>query len=132
MAKRFNEKDFSEEKLDEYSGKFSESGLWSKVSGNAKKIGQELIYDGFKLYYVAQNPNCPMKIKAGIFGALGYLITPFDLVLDVVPIVGYTDDAAAIAAAVALAHVYIDDEVKFQAKNKMADLLGEEFTRDLD
>lgn len=33
--------------------------------------------------------------------ALGYFIFPFDAVPDLIPFVGYTDDAAVIAAAVA-------------------------------
>ena len=132
MAKKFTKDDFDEKTLDEYSEKYSESGLWDKVAGNAKSVGQGLIYKAFQLYYVTQNPNCPLKVKAAIFGALGYLISPLDFIPDVVPVLGYTDDAAAIAAAVVIAQIYIDDEVKFKAKKKMADLLGEGFTRDLD
>lgn len=132
MAKKFTKDDFDEKTLDEYSEKYSESGLWDKVTGNAKSVGQGLIYKAFQLYYVTQNPNCPVKVKAAIFGALGYLISPLDFIPDVVPVLGYTDDAAAIAAAVVIAQIYIDDEVKFKAKKKMADLLGEGFTRDLD
>jgi len=132
VAKKFTKDDFDEKTLDEYSEKYSESGLWDKVTGNAKSVGQGLIYKAFQLYYVTQNPNCPVKVKAAIFGALGYLISPLDFIPDVVPVLGYTDDAAAIAAAVVIAQIYIDDEVKFKAKKKMADLLGEGFTRDLD
>ena len=73
-----------------------------------------------------------MKVKAGIFGALGYLISPIDFIPDLLPVVGYTDDAAAIAAAIALANIYIDDDVKWKAKQKIADLLGDGFVRELD
>ena len=132
MEKKFTEDDFSEETLTEYKKDYSDSGLWDKVTNNAKSVGKVLIYKAFQLYYVAQNPNCPMKVKAGILGALGYLISPIDFIPDLIPILGYTDDAAAIAAALALAQFYIDDDVKYKAKQKMANLLGEEFTRGLD
>ena len=83
-------------------------------------------------FYVAQSPNCPTKIKAGIIGALGYLISPLDLIPDMLPGIGFADDAIAIATAVALAQIYITDEIRAQAKAKLADLLGEDVLKKLD
>ncbi len=115
-----------------YEDKYSESGLWDKIRKNIAKIGVKVIYQALLLYYVAQSPNCPAKIKAGIIGALGYLISPIDLIPDIMPGIGYADDAAAIATAVALAQIYITDEIKAQAKAKIADLLGEDVLANLD
>ena len=132
MKKEYNKKFIDEKTLNGYEENYSDKGLWEKVTDNAKSIGIGLIYKAFQLYYVTENPNCPMKVKAGIFGALGYFISPIDFIPDFSPVVGYTDDAAAIAAALALAQVYIDDDVKWKAKQKIADLLGDGFARDLD
>ena len=85
-----------------------------------------------QLYYVAQSPKCPMKVKAGIYGALGYLISPFDFIPDITPIVGYTDDAAAIGIALLLAQMYINDEIKAQAKGKIKDIFGAKALEKLD
>ena len=115
-----------------YEDKYSEAGLWDKIRKNIAKIGVKVIYQALLLYYVAQSPNCPAKIKAGIIGALGYLISPIDLIPDIMPGIGYADDAAAIATAVALAQIYITDEIKEQAKAKIADLLGEDVLANLD
>ena len=115
-----------------YEDKYSESGLWDKIRKNIAKIGVKVIYQALLLYYVAQSPNCPSKIKAGIIGALGYLISPIDLIPDIMPGIGYADDAAAIATAGALAQIYITDEIKEQAKAKIADLLGEDVLANLD
>ena len=115
-----------------YEDKYSESGLWDKIRKNIAKIGVKVIYQALLLYYVAQSPNCPAKIKAGIIGALGYLISPIDLIPDIMPGIGYADDAAAIATAVALAQIYITDEIKEQAKAKIAGLLGEDVLANLD
>ena len=73
-----------------------------------------------------------MKIKAAIFAALGYFISPIDVIPDFTPIVGYSDDAGAIAIALSLAHFYIDDEVKRKARNKIANIFGEKVAADLD
>ena len=118
--------------FEKYEDKYSESGLWDKIRKNIAKIGVKVIYQALLLYYVAQSPNCPSKIKAGIIGALGYLISPIDLIPDIMPGIGYADDAAAIATAVALAKIYITDEIKAQAKAKLADLLGEDVLENLD
>ena len=118
--------------FEKYEDKYSESGLWDKIRKNIAKIGVKVIYQALLLYYVAQSPNCPSKIKAGIIGALGYLISPFDLIPDIMPGIGFADDAVAIATAVALAQIYITDEIKAQAKAKIADLLGEDVLANLD
>ena len=131
-VKEYTEKDFTVETWDEYSGKYTEDGLWAKIKGNARSIGAGLIYKAFQLFYVTQNPACPMKVKAGIFGALGYLISPIDFLPDLIPALGYTDDLGAIGAALVMAQFYINDDVKWKAKKKMADLLGEDFVRKLD
>ena len=115
-----------------YEDKYSEAGLWDKIRKNIAKIGVKVIYQALLLYYVAQSPTCPPKIKAGIIGALGYLISPFDLIPDIMPGIGFADDAIAIATAVALAQIYITDEIKAQAKAKLADLLGEDVLENLD
>jgi len=118
--------------FEKYEDKYSEEGLWEKIRKNIAKIGVKVIYQALLLFYVAQSPNCPAKIKAGIIGALGYLISPLDLIPDFMPGIGFADDAAAIAAAIALAQIYITDEIRTQAKAKLADLLGEEALKSLD
>ena len=112
--------------IEKYRDKYSEEGLWEKIRKNIAKIGAKVIYQALLLFYVTQSPNCPAKIKAGIIGALGYLISPLDLIPDFMPGIGFADDAAAIAAAVALAQVYINDEIRAQARAKIVDLLGED------
>ena len=110
--------------MEKYAKDYSEDGLWKKIKENVKSIGVKLIYKALQLYYVAQSPDCPMKVKAGIYAALGYLISPIDLIPDFTPIAGYADDAAAIGMALLLAQVYITDEIKDKARNKIHDLLG--------
>ena len=118
--------------FEKYEDKYSEAGLWDKIRKNIAKIGVKVIYQALLLFYVAQSPNCPTKIKAGIIGALGYLISPLDLIPDMLPGIGFADDAIAIATAVALAQIYITDEIRAQAKAKLADLLGEDVLKKLD
>lgn len=116
---------------DSYAEKYSEGSLFDKIKNTVKSAGLKLIYEALQLYYVTENPNCPMRIKAAIFAALGYFISPFDVIPDFTPFVGYSDDAGAIALALALAQLYIDDEVKQKAQNKIASIFGENILSDL-
>lgn len=115
-----------------YADKYSETGLWDKIRDNVSSIGIKLIYKALQLYYVAQSPDCPAKVKAGIYGALGYLISPIDLIPDIVPVAGYTDDAAAIALALALAQMYVTEEVNKNVRAKIRDVFGARMLAKLD
>ena len=45
-----------------------------------------------KLLSAWENPLTPMPMKALIVGAIGYIVLPVDLIPDMLPAVGYTDD----------------------------------------
>lgn len=107
-----------------YAAEYSEPGLWDKIRGNVASIGLSLIYKALQLFYVAQSPDCPMKVKAGIYGALGYFISPIDLIPDLTPVVGFSDDASAIGLALLLAQMYITEAVKEKARSKIEEIFG--------
>ena len=117
--------------VEKYSGSYSEDGLWSKITGNVKTVGVKLLYEVLQLFYVAKNPNVPMKIRAAMVAPLGYFISPVDLIPDLAPVVGYTDDAAVIAMAIAFAHAYINDDIRNEAKEKLCSLFGANIVKKL-
>ena len=132
MKDKIIDADFSEIEVENYTEKYSEEDFWTKIKNNVTNIGISLIYKALQLYYVTQSPKCPMKVKAVIYGALGYLISPFDIIPDFTPIAGYTDDAAAIGVALILAQMYIDDNIRAQAKGKIKDIFGAKALEKLD
>lgn len=103
---------------------YSDDGFWKKITKYAKKAGYEVIEKALWLYYAAQSSKCPVWAKTIIYSALGYFILPIDLIPDVAPIVGYSDDLGVLAAAMASVTMYIDDDVKKQAKKKLEDWFG--------
>lgn len=99
---------------------FDDRSFWEKVKNFAKSAGKELIQKALWLYYAAQRAETPAWAKATIYGALAYFVLPLDAIPDVVPVVGFSDDLAAIAAAITAVSMYITDDVKAQAKEKMS------------
>ena len=118
--------------MDKYAENYSESSFLNKVKNTVKKTGLGLIYKALQLYYVTENPNCPKKVKIGIYAALGYFITPLDIIPDFILGAGYADDASTIAIALVMAQMYIDDTVKQKAKDKIRNIFGDDVALKLD
>lgn len=104
-----------------YTKYYSESGLMEKLGKFAKKAGIKLVYSALLLYYVLKSKSITTKDKTLIIGALGYLILPLDLIPDVIPALGLTDDLAAMMFALSIVKTYVDDDIEQQAKDKLSD-----------
>jgi uncharacterized membrane protein YkvA (DUF1232 family) len=51
-------------------------------------------------YYCAFDRQTPRHVQVALLGALAYFVLPFDFMPDVLPILGFTDDAAVLATAI--------------------------------
>ncbi|GGA80600.1 YkvA family protein [Ornithinibacillus halotolerans] len=122
-----------EEDIEKHSEHYSDDKLWSKIGKFAKKAGSSVIYVVLILYYTLQKPEVPKKVKATIVGALGYFILPIDLIPDVAFGAGFIDDLGILTAALLQVAVYVDDEVKAKAREKLEKWFGEQVdTSDID
>lgn len=80
--------------------KFVNDNLKKKISGSkASKL--PFIGDVITLYKMMKDPNVDWGFKSMAVGALFYFIFPADAVPDVLPVLGYLDDAGVVTAAVA-------------------------------
>ena len=73
------------------------------------------------MFFALQKPATPVWAKTMIIGALGYFILPVDIIPDIIPIAGYTDDLTALVAAIVSVTFYIDEDVKQKSKAKLHD-----------
>lgn len=113
------------EKEIEKSGQFfSEEKFWGKLKRFAKKAGSSVVYAVLLLYYTLQKPEVPKKAKAVIIGALGYFILPVDMIPDAILGLGFTDDLGALGIALFQVAMYIDEDIKLKAKDKLRDWFG--------
>ena len=109
-----------------YKDKFSANGFVEKISRIAKRAGAKLVYVALVLYYTLQSDKVSVKGKAVIIGALGYLISPLDLMPDAFPIAGLTDDLTVLLYVVKKVWGDVSDDVKDKAKSKLSQWFDEE------
>jgi uncharacterized membrane protein YkvA (DUF1232 family) len=103
-----------------YANKFSKSEFAEKISRIAKRAGAKLVYAALILYYTLQSDKVSKSDKAIIIGALGYMISPIDVIPDAIPIAGLTDDMAVLLYVLKKVWTGIDPEIVEQAKQKLS------------
>ncbi len=79
--------------------------FWRKL----KRVAAQLPFaeDLLAAYYCAFDRQTPRHVQASLLGAIAYFILPFDFVPDVMPILGFTDDAAVLATAIRMVASHI-------------------------
>ena len=105
--------------ISKYQKDFSFDNLMSKIKETAKKAGLKAIYMALLLYYALESPTISTMDKAIIYGALGYFICPIDIVPDIIPFIGLTDDIAVLAWAFSRVKHNVNDMTREKAKTKL-------------
>ena len=67
-------------------------------------------------YYCAFDKETPRHVQAALLGAVAYFILPFDFIPDMLPLLGFTDDAAVLATAIRLVAGHITQEHRDAAR----------------
>ena len=115
-----------------YSDKFSPKGFVDKISKIAKRAGSKLVFAALVLFYTLQSKNVPVKDKAMIIGALGYLISPLDVVPDAIPIAGLADDLGVLIFVLKKVWTDIDPSIQERSKEKLSKWFDEDEIAEID
>lgn len=102
-----------------YSKKFSEKRLMSLLKKGFAFLGVKVLYSALLLFYAYQRSETPIWAKNIILGTLGYLISPIDMLPDLTPVLGYTDDLGVLSFGLVTIASYVNIETKEKAKEKM-------------
>jgi uncharacterized membrane protein YkvA (DUF1232 family) len=88
--------------------------FWSKL----KRVAAQLPFaeDLLAAYYCAFDSHTPRHVQAALLGAIAYFILPFDFVPDMLPVLGFTDDAAVLATALRMVVTHIMPEHRDAAR----------------
>jgi uncharacterized membrane protein YkvA (DUF1232 family) len=67
-------------------------------------------------YYCAFDRETPRHVQASLLGAIAYFVLPFDFIPDMLPVLGFTDDAAVLATAIRMVATHITPEHRAAAR----------------
>jgi len=100
-----------------------EDDFWRKLKGLAANL--PLAEDLLVVHYCAFDRETPLHVKAALLGAIAYFVLPLDFIPDYIPLIGYTDDAAVLAATIKLVTAHIMPTHREAARRTLAQLRGE-------
>ena len=96
-------------------------GFWNKLRKFAARL--PFAEDLLAAYYCAFDRDTPLQVKAALIGALAYFVLPFDGVPDVLPFLGFADDAAILATALRMVANHLTPAHRAAAQRKLDELL---------
>lgn len=82
--------------------------FWAKLKRFAGSL--PFTEDLLAAYYCAFDRETPRHVQAALLGALAYFVLPFDFLPDMLPVLGFTDDAAVLATAIRMVASHITPE----------------------
>ena len=91
--------------------------FWHKFKRLAVKL--PFAEDLLAAYYCAFDRQTPRHVQAALLGAIAYFVLPFDFVPDMLPILGFGDDAAILATALRMVATHITPEHREAARAAM-------------
>jgi uncharacterized membrane protein YkvA (DUF1232 family) len=94
--------------------------FWEKLKRFAARL--PFAEDLLAAYYCAFDRDTPFQVKAALMGALAYFVLPFDAIPDIMPLLGFADDAAILATALRLVAGHIRPAHREAARRAMAGL----------
>ena len=75
-------------------------GFWGKLRRFAASL--PFAEDLLAAYYCAFDRETPGHVRVALLGAIAYFVLPLDAIPDMLPLFGFTDDAAVLATAIKL------------------------------
>lgn len=94
-----------------------DDAFWRKVRGAAGRV--PFVTEVVAAYFAMRDRNTPWRHKVVLAGAIAYFVLPVDAIPDFILPMGYADDAAAIAAALAAAQMSIHEVHRAQARRAL-------------
>jgi uncharacterized membrane protein YkvA (DUF1232 family) len=88
-----------------------------------KRAGRRIPFaeDAVAAFYCATDARTPKSARMTLFAALAYFIAPFDLVPDMLALIGFGDDMAVLLGVVAVLKANLTDEHYEKARAALAE-----------
>jgi uncharacterized membrane protein YkvA (DUF1232 family) len=83
-----------------------------------RERARRLQAETYAVYLASRDPRTPILAKALAATAVGYALSPIDLIPDFIPVLGYLDDLVIVPLLLALAIRLIPAEVLAESREK--------------
>ena len=84
-----------------------------------KRAGRSLARPALEALEMMLDPATPPQARLTLLAALTYLLVPTDLIPDLLPVAGFSDDLVAITAVLGLCRNHITPEIRQRAQRRL-------------
>ena len=85
-----------------------------RLNAQAKRLKR----DAYALYFVVRDRRTPWYARAAAAAVVAYALSPFDLIPDFVPVLGYLDDLIIVPLGIALVLKLVPGEVLADCRDR--------------
>jgi len=89
------------------------------IVGILIKAGRTISKPALEVLEMAIDPLTPPKARVSLMAALAYLIMPFDLFPDFMPLIGFSDDFVALTAVLTIWSQYMTPAIQARVERKL-------------
>jgi len=110
-------------RLDRYSKYYNDAALWEKLNAMPRSTVVMILEKVLLLREILLDKGTPCWVKAILIAALGYVIFPFDLYPDFIPIVGFLDDITIVGLVLGNLENLVTDDIRKRVDERMSEPL---------
>jgi len=101
-----------------------EARFGAEFLGRLKRVAKRIPFaeDVLAAWICTRDPATPRRVRLTLLAAIGYFVLPIDAIPDILPFLGFTDDAAVLAAALAAVAGSITPGHREEARRVLQDL----------
>ena len=88
--------------------------VFDRLNAQAKRLKR----DAYALYFVVRDRRTPWYARAAAAAVVAYALSPFDLIPDFVPVLGYLDDLIIVPLGIALVLKLVPGDVLVDCRHR--------------
>ena len=84
-----------------------------------RRAGRTIARPALEALELVLDPGTPPQVRLTMVAALTYLLLPTDLIPDLLPVAGFSDDLVALTALISLHSNHVSDAIRQRAQRKL-------------
>lgn len=86
------------------------------------RAGRTLAAPALEALELLLDPSTPSPVRLTMLAALSYLVMPADLIPDILPVAGFSDDIVALTAVIGVGRNYLTPAIQARAQRRLDQL----------